>query len=98
MRIRFDELEGFIRVYAVLCGPEDYDAIYKTIRYVNRQKSGITYVFSHNYAKIKTDSYDYLPLGKMLNLCNVIILMKSVCNRNKNQYHYYVILEKCSYK
>ena len=28
-------------------------AIYKRIRYLRSQKGGITYVFSHNYAKIK---------------------------------------------
>ena len=27
-------------------------------------KSGITYVISHNYARIKVDSYDSLPLEK----------------------------------
>ena len=27
-------------------------------------KSGITFVISHNYAKIKVDSYDSLPLEK----------------------------------
>ena len=27
-------------------------------------KSGITYVISHNYAKIKVDSYDSLSLEK----------------------------------
>ena len=41
-------------------------------------KSGIIYVVSHNYAKIKTDSYDSLPLEKILNLHNVIILIESV--------------------
>ena len=37
----------------VLFGPEKYDAIYNRIRYLIRQKSGITYVFPHNYIKIK---------------------------------------------
>ena len=41
-------------------------------------KSGIIYVVSHNYAKIKTDSYDSLPIEKILNLHNVRILIKSV--------------------
>ena len=39
-----------------------YDVIYNRIRNLISQKSGITYVFSHNYAKIKVDSHDYLPL------------------------------------
>ena len=39
-------------------------------------KSGITYVISHNYAKIKVDSYDSLALEKTLTLHNVITLIK----------------------
>ena len=35
---------------------------------------GITYVFSHNYAKIEVGLYDELPLEKTLTLHNVIIL------------------------
>ena len=31
-------------------------------------KSGITYIISHNYAKIKVDSYNSLPLEKKTNL------------------------------
>ena len=51
---------GFIRVYngtiiLVLSGPENFDAIYNRIRYVISQTSGITYVVSHNYAKVKVD-------------------------------------------
>ena len=34
------------------------------------QKSEITYAFSHNYARIKIDSYDSLPLEKILALRN----------------------------
>ena len=40
-------------------------------------KSGITYPFSHNYARTKADSYDSLPLEKTLTFHNVIILIKS---------------------
>ena len=35
-------------------------------RYLTNQKSGITYVLSHNYKRIKMDWYDSLPLGKTL--------------------------------
>ena len=56
---------GFIRVYdgtryLVLFGPEKYDVIYNRIRYMISQKSGITYVISHNYGGIKVDTYDSL--------------------------------------
>ena len=67
MRIRFDEIYGFIRVYdgtryLILFGSEKYDSIYNRIRYLISAKSGITYITSHNYAKIKVDSCNFLPL------------------------------------
>ena len=66
-RIRFDEIYGFIRVYdgtryLILFGSEKYDSIYNRIRYLISAKSGITYITSHNYAKIKVDSCNFLPL------------------------------------
>ena len=58
LRIRFDEMDGFIRVYdgtkyLVLFVNEKYDSIYNRIRYLISVKSGITYIISHNYAKSK---------------------------------------------
>ena len=49
LQIRFDEVDGFIRVYdgiryLVLFATKKHDAIYNRIRYLIR-KSGITYVF-----------------------------------------------------
>ena len=69
LRTRFDKVDGFIRVYdgarySVLLGPKKYDAIYNRIRYLISQKSGITFVFSHNYVRIKIDPYDSLYLEK----------------------------------
>ena len=61
-------------------------------------KSGITYLFSHNYAKIKVDSYDSLPLEKTLTFHNVIIHIKSVWNKDQNHYYYSIFLEKPSYQ
>ena len=53
-RLRFHKIDGFIRVYdgtryLVLIGGEKYDSIYLV-----GVKSGITYVISHNYAKIQS--------------------------------------------
>ena len=62
------------------------------------QKSRITYIFSHYYAKIKVDSYDSLSIAKRLTLHKVIIHIKSVLNKYKNHYYYKIILEKCSYQ
>ena len=60
LRIRFDKIDGFIRVYdgtryLVLFGNEKYESIYNRIRYLISLKRGITYAFAHNYAKIKVD-------------------------------------------
>ena len=86
--IRFDQIDEFIRIYdgtryLTLFGSEEYEAIYNRIRYLISQKSGITYIFSHYFAKIKVDSYDSLPIEKRLTLHNVIHI-KSVLNKDKN--------------
>ena len=50
LRIRFDKIDEFIRVYdgtryLAWFGPEKYDVIFNRIRYLIGVKSGITYVF-----------------------------------------------------
>ena len=87
MRIRFVRIYGFIRVYdgtryLVLFGSEKYNLIYCRNTYLIGL-SGITYVISHNYAKIKVNSYDSLPLEKTMFFHKIIILIKSVFNENK---------------
>ena len=82
-RIRFDKINGFIRVYdgtryLILFGSEKYDFICNRIRYLIVVKSGIAYVIFRIYAKIKVDSYDSLPLEKPVNFHNDITLIKSV--------------------
>ena len=66
------------------------------IRYVMSVKGGITYIVSHYFAKIKADSYDFLPIEKIWTLHNVIIHIKSVLNKDKSHYYYKIFLEKCS--
>ena len=61
-------------------------------------KSSITYTFSHYFAKIKVDSYDSLPIEKILTLHNVIIHIKSVLNKDKNNYYYKIFLKRCSHQ
>ena len=87
LRIRFDKTDGFIRIsdgtrYLTLIGSENY-FIYSRIRYLVSLKISIIYVFSHYYVKIKVDSYDSLPIEKTFTLHNVIILIKSVLNKDK---------------
>ena len=88
----FDKIDGFIEIYngtryLILFGSEKYDAIYNRIRKSRIVKSSITYIFSHYYAKIKVDSNGSLPIEKRLFLHNVIILIKSVLNKDKNHYY-----------
>ena len=69
LHIRFDKVDGFIRVYngtryLVLFGPGRYGAIFDMIKYLTSLKSGVSYVISHNFARIKVDSYDSLPMEK----------------------------------
>ena len=69
LHIIFNKIDGFIRVYdgtryLVLFGKEKYDFLYNRIRYRISVKSGITYKISHNYGKIKVDSYNSLSLEK----------------------------------
>ena len=61
-------------------------------------KSSITYTFSHYFANIKVDSYDSLPIEKILTLHNVTIHIKSVLNKDKNNYYYMIFLKRCSYQ
>ena len=44
--------------------------------------------FSHYYIKIKVDSHDSLLIGKRFTLHNVMILIKSVLNKDKGHYYY----------
>ena len=60
MCIRFDKVDGLIRNYdgtryLVLFAGQKFDFIYSRITYLIEVKSGITYVISHNYKKIKID-------------------------------------------
>ena len=83
LRIRFNKVDGFVRVYdgtryLVLRVCEKKIFIYNSVRYFIGIKSGVTHIFSHNYGKIKVDSYDSLPLEKILTFHNVAIHIKSV--------------------
>ena len=74
-----------------------HKAIYNRNRYLVSQESDITHIFSNYFGRIKVDSYDFFPMERILTLHNVIILLKSVLNKDKDHYYYYIFLEKCSY-
>ena len=93
MHFRFDKIDGFITVYdgiryLALFESEKYAFIYNRIKYLTGVKKGIKYVFCHNYAKVKVDSYDSLLLEKTMTFHNVIILIKLVFIKDKNNYYY----------
>ena len=101
LHIRFDKIDEFIRIYdgtryLVLFDPEKYDAVYNRIRYLTSPKSSITYFFLPQLAKIKVDSYNFLPIEKILTLHNIIILIKSVLNKDQNHYYHNILSEKYS--
>ena len=104
LRIRFDKIDEFIRIYdgtryLTVFGSEKYDAIYDRSKYLMSLKYSITYIFSHYVEKIKVDFYDSVTIEKNLTFHNVIILLKPVLNKGKNDYYYYeMFLEKCSYQ
>ena len=62
--------------------------MYSKMRYLITLKTGITYIFSHYFAKIKVDTCEFLPIVKGLTLDNVIVLIKSVLSNNKNHYYF----------
>ena len=44
------------------------------------KESGITNSINHNFEKIRIDSYNSLPINKILTFHNNLILIKSVVN------------------
>ena len=97
-------LYGFIRAldgeikHFVLFDYELFDKIWDKIKYFITKKSGIANRIKYSFAKIRIDSYDSLPSEKILTFCNIVICIKSVVNKNKNQYYHNIFLEKGSYK
>ena len=92
MRIRFDKIVGFIKIhdkvrYLVLFDYSYYDKFCDKIKYLKSEKSGITDSINHNLERIRFSSYDSVTIKKVLSFHNVIILFKSVVNKNKNEYY-----------
>ena len=75
-----------------------FNEICDKIKYLLSKKHGITNSINHNLGKIRIDSYNSLPIGKILTFHNIIILIESVVNKNGNIYYYNIFLEKGLYK
>ena len=101
--IRLDELDRFIKVhdkirYLILFDYNNCDEGCDKIKYLISEKRGITDSVDHNFARIRIDSFDSLPFKKvLLSFRNVIIVIKSVVNKNIN-YYYNMLLEKGLYE
>ena len=77
-------MDGFIRVLdgeikrLVLFDYELFDKICDKIKHLTSEKGGIADSINHNFGDIRIDSYNFLPIEKILSFHNVIILTKSV--------------------
>ena len=96
--IRLNKIDGFIRFYGgkfrylVLFDHGLFGKICDKIKYLINEKCGTTDSTNQDFGEIRIDSYNSLPTFH-----NVIILIKSVDNKNENSY-YNIFLEKGSYK
>ena len=86
--------------YLVLLGHSWYDEICDRIKYLvlQRKVDSIADSINHNFAGIRIDSYNSLPIEKISAFHTVVILIKSVVNKNKNDHYYNIFLEKGLYK
>ena len=70
--IRFNKIDGFIRVcsgefrHLVLLDYGLFDKICDKIKYVISEKSGSTDNINHNLGEIRVNSYNSLPIEKIL--------------------------------
>ena len=97
LRIRLDKIDGFIKIhdkirYLVLFDYSYCDKVCDKIKYLISEKSSTTDSINHNFARIRIDSYDSLPIEKILTFQNVVILIKSVVNKYKNEYYFNIYL------
>ena len=95
LRIWFDKIGEFVKIndgfrYLVLL---EHNKIYHKVRYLISGESSIKCSISYNFTRTRIDSYNSLPIEKLLAFHNVIILIKPLVNRNKNHY-YNLFLEK----
>ena len=101
--LRPGKIDDFIRVsdgtrYFVLFGSKKCYFIYNKTQYLIGIKRGKIYFISYSYAKIKVTLCDSLPLEKTMTFHNVMVLIKSVFSKDKNNCYYKKFVEKASYE
>ena len=84
--------------YLIISGHSWLDEICGSIKYLISEKSSITDSINYNLVRIRIESYNLLPIEKIFTFYNVIIFIKSVANKNKNEYYCNIFLKKGSYK
>ena len=88
-RVRLDKIDKCIEMYGgiryLVLLSYLYDEIYNSIKCLIRKKSGITDSINYNFAIIRIDSNNSLPIEKKLTFHNAIMLIKSVVNENKSK-------------
>ena len=95
LRVRFDKIDDLLK-FMIKLDIQYYLIIVIVIKFVIRsnilclikEKSGIADSINHNFGRIRIDSYDSLPIERILTFHDAIILIKLVVNKNKNQYYY----------
>ena len=88
MRVRLNEVDGFINIfneirYLVLFDYSYCDKICDKVKYIISKKSSIRDGINHNFGTFRIGSYDSLPIEKILTFHNVIIHIKSVVKKIK---------------
>ena len=74
--IRFDEVYG-LKISRSKTNDSKYEPIFGKIRYFISKKSVITYIISHNYAKVKINSNDSLTFRKNIDNCIMLLYLLS---------------------
>ena len=101
LRIRFNRIDGFIIVFdgknkhLLLFDYGLFNKICDKVKYILSKECGIANSINHNFGKIRIDSSNSLPIKKIVTFY-VIILNKSIVNKNENKYCYNIFLEKGS--
>ena len=103
LRTRFNKIDGFTKIHDKIRYLVTFDYSYCNkicgkIKYLVGEKSGIIGGINHNFSGTRVGSYNSLPIEKALTFHNVVILIKSVVNKNKNEYYYNIFFEKGSHK
>ena len=71
-----------------------FDKTCDKINHLISDESCITDSTNHNFGRITIDSFNSLPFAKILAFYNLIILIKSVVNKNKIEYYYNIYFRK----